>query len=427
MSEQKLIQDASSKPDRLNENCFCVTLDRSILCQAFERETGDAEFCAKLLETHPHLFSNVALFTPAAMFERMLGVVRAIEAAVRLPAYREAVLSWAPEIARYDPGPVGAFMGYDFHLEADGPKLIEINTNAGGAFLTAPLARAQRSCCLDAGRAANQSNAGEFEAAVLLMFQEEWSRQGRSGGLGRVAIVDDDPEAQYLFPEFVLAQRFFEQRGFAAAIADGRRLAYEGSKLTFAGQTIELVYNRLVDFSFAQREHSALRSAYLDGAVVVTPNPRAHALFADKRNLTLLCDSASLRDFGLGAKEADALGAGVLRTVSVTPENAESLWSKRKAFFFKPTGGYGGKAAYRGDKLTKSVWNQIQAGSYVAQAFAPPGTRAIRLEQSSEVLKADVRLYTYDGGLLLSAARLYQGQTTNFRTPGGGFAPVFQI
>jgi hypothetical protein len=25
----------------------------------------------------------------------------------------------------------------------------------------------------------------------------------------------------------------------------------------------------------------------------------------------------------------------------------------------------------------------------------------------------------------LVAARLYQGQTTNFRTPGGGFAPVF--
>jgi hypothetical protein len=23
------------------------------------------------------------------------------------------------------------------------------------------------------------------------------------------------------------------------------------------------------------------------------------------------------------------------------------------------------------------------------------------------------------------AARLYEGQTTNFRTPGGGFAPIF--
>ncbi len=28
---------------------------------------------------------------------------------------------------------------------------------------------------------------------------------------------------------------------------------------------------------------------------------------------------------------------------------------------------------------------------------------------------------------LLSAARVYQGQTTNFRTPGGGFRPVFQL
>jgi hypothetical protein len=29
--------------------------------------------------------------------------------------------------------------------------------------------------------------------------------------------------------------------------------------------------------------------------------------------------------------------------------------------------------------------------------------------------------------VLLAAARLYRGQTTNFRTPGGGFAPVFVI
>ena len=33
--------------------------------------------------------------------------------------------------------------------------------------------------------------------------------------------------------------------------------------------------------------------------------------------------------------------------------------------------------------------------------------------------------YTYDGKILLRAARLYQGQTTNFRSQGGGFAPVF--
>ena len=42
-------------------------------------------------------------------------------------------------------------------------------------------------------------------------------------------------------------------------------------------------------------------------------------------------------------------------------------------------------------------------------------------------LKADVRLYTYEGKVLLGAARLYRGQTTNMRTPGGGFAPVLIV
>ena len=40
-------------------------------------------------------------------------------------------------------------------------------------------------------------------------------------------------------------------------------------------------------------------------------------------------------------------------------------------------------------------------------------------------LKADIRCYAYAGQVKLVTARLYQGQTTNFRTPGGGFAPVF--
>jgi len=38
--------------------------------------------------------------------------------------------------------------------------------------------------------------------------------------------------------------------------------------------------------------------------------------------------------------------------------------------------------------------------------------------------KYDVRCYVYEGRVQLVIARLYQGQTTNFRTPGGGFALV---
>ena len=39
--------------------------------------------------------------------------------------------------------------------------------------------------------------------------------------------------------------------------------------------------------------------------------------------------------------------------------------------------------------------------------------------------EVDLRAYTYDGCVQLLTARMYSGQTTNFRTPGGGFAPVF--
>ena len=44
-------------------------------------------------------------------------------------------------------------MGYDFHLGAGGPKLIEVNTNAGGAFLNALLAKAQHACCREVEQA----------------------------------------------------------------------------------------------------------------------------------------------------------------------------------------------------------------------------------------------------------------------------------
>lgn len=38
-----------------------------------------------------------------------------------------------------------------------------------------------------------------------------------------------------------------------------------------------------------------------------------------------------------------------------------------------------------------------------------------------------MRLYIFAGTVLLAAARLYQGQTTNMRTPGGGFAPALEV
>ena len=116
---------------------------------------------------------------------------------------------------------------------------------------------------------------------------------------------------------------------------------------------------------------------------MVSPNPHVHALFADKRNMTLISDQAALRSWGLPPEMLVDLSR-VPRTVLVTPANAQGLWEARKKLFFKPAAGYGSKAVYRGDKLTKGVWAEIAQGGYVAQEFAAPGERIVKLDGSPE-------------------------------------------
>lgn len=416
-----LINDLS--PKKLNQSCFCITLDRDKLALQLDREAGEPGFFKGLTEQRPHMFSNVPVFLAASALAEMREIVGAIEATAQLPGYRDAVLAWAPKISREDHGPAGALMGYDFHLDDDGPKLIEVNTNAGGAFLNALLASAQKACCGDVAIQDEDQLIGSFGERIAAMFLEEWRLQRGSGSPATIAIVDDSPLEQYLYPEFVLARQMLAKHGMDAVIGDAGALQYLGNELFLDGRRIDLVYNRLVDFTLDGPEHAALRAAYEDGSVVVTPNPHHHALLANKRNLTLLSDPVALNRFGLSPPMMKRL-ASVPLTRLVTQDNADSFWQSRKGLFFKPLSGHGSKAVYRGDKLTKSVWAEIARGDYVAQTFAAPGQRLIRFDGEPASRKLDIRLYTYKADPLLVAARLYQGQTTNFRTPGGGFAPV---
>lgn len=413
-------------PSDLNQSCFCITIDRAKLDRALAIGSGNPGLSGQMAATHPHLFSNVPVFLPAAALETMQDTAEAIEAVAQIPAFRDAVMAWAPEISKVDLGPAGALMGYDFHLGDDGPKLIEVNTNAGGAFLNALLARAQAVCCAELVHRPEDGLTLGFEAGVLAMFREEWQRQRADAPLRRIAIVDDAPEAQYLYPEFLLAQQMLIKAGIDAVICEPGKLAYRDAGLFLGDLQIDLVYNRLVDFALAEPGHAALHRAYQDGAVVLTPNPHNHAALAHKRNLTLLSDPVALAGLGVPAAIIGRL-AGIPQTRMVTPQNANELWTTRRQLFFKPVSGHGGKAVYRGDKLTKAVWADILAADYVAQSIAAPGQRMIRLDGVPMLRKVDVRLYTYKAQPLLVAARIYQGQTTNFRTPGGGFAPVLIV
>ena len=90
------------------------------------------------------------------------------------------------------------------------------------------------------------------------MFEDEWRRQRGTGAPRRIAIVDDGPEGQYLYPEFVLARRVLAERGVDAVIADAGRLRYEGGRLSIDGQDIDLVYNRVTDFALDRPEHACV-------------------------------------------------------------------------------------------------------------------------------------------------------------------------
>ncbi len=366
------------------------------------------------------------MFVSRAHLDEMARVIAAVEAVVATTRYCDAALSWAPEIARFDPGSPGGLLGFDFHLTVAGPKLIEINTNPGGALLNAVMGRAHRSCCAEvAGLSMAPMEAAAIEDSLFMDFMTEWRLQGKAAMPKSIAIVDEIPERQYLYPEFLLYRHLFARHGIEAAICDPGELVRRDGGLWLGEQRIDFLYNRLTDFALAAPAHDTLKLAYLAREAFISPHPRAHALYADKRNLTLLCDEAFLRATGIDDAVVATLLAAIPRTEIVTAENRNALWTERRRLFFKPAGGYGSKAAYRGEKLTKRVWEEMTQSTYVAQALVAPSERHIAGETASTALKADVRNYAYAGAVRLSAARLYQGQTTNFRTPGGGFAPVF--
>ncbi|MEO5759864.1 MAG: hypothetical protein ABIQ51_23770, partial [Mesorhizobium sp.] len=177
-----------------------------MLAEALNREVGMNGFAEQLSASHPTLFANVSVFVPSIALAEMARIVDAVEAAAQLPEYRAVALSRAPLTANRDFGPIGVFMGYDFHVTSEGPRLIEVNTNAGGAFLNAFLARAQHACCAEALAPLEVDSAAVNGEKITRMFIDEWRLQRGHGKPGLIAIVDDAPERQHLYPEFQLAK-----------------------------------------------------------------------------------------------------------------------------------------------------------------------------------------------------------------------------
>jgi hypothetical protein len=396
----------------MNQRCSCRTLDTELLIKNL------AEY-EDLFRTRPNLFSSTMVFISENQLDQIKKIISTVEKIIQNPSYQKSVLEDAPSLSHHQFGPRGVFMGYDFHLCHDGPKLIEINTNAGGALLNARLARSQQECC-------TQTVLDEkIEEKFVSMFLNEWKLQRPEKTLKTILILDQNPKSQFLYPEFRLFEKLFNEFGLEAFIADPSELAWKNDKLWLNNKCIDLIYNRMTDFYLDEVTNKNIKMAYVAGAVVLTPNPNHHALYANKRNLEVLSDPEKLKDFDLSDQEKNLLLSGIPRTEKIEQEKAEIFWKRRRELFFKPDRGFGSKASYRGDKITRKVWQEILSGHYVAQKIIDPTTRLISIDGKETNLKMDLRVYCYMGQIHLLAARLYQGQTTNFRTSGGGFAPVF--
>lgn len=410
----------------LNENCSCSTLDKATL------EDRLSEFdLSPLSNGNPMIeryYSETPSFIALDELEEMRRTIKSIRRALALPKIRNKFLGEANEGDSERKSEGGVFLSFDFHRTSEGPKLIEINTNAGGAYLQFKLLQSQISCCKEIDPFfPNHDYLNRLEERFFSIFLEEWKLAGRENLPKSIVILDENPEMQFLYPEFVMFRDLVRSHGISCEILSPEDISFKGGALFSGGNRIDLIYNRLTDFHLSHLRNEAIRLAWESGDVVLTPNPRDYSLFAMKSNLIHLSDPEFLRDAGLGSADLETLQKAVPKTRSVSSDQSEKLWQERKNLFFKPTEGYGSKAVYNGGKITKSKFNEILTGGYISQELVDPSERRTSISGVPIRLKMDIRAYVYRNEILLLASRLYQGQTTNMRTPGGGFSPVFVL
>ncbi|HSJ97163.1 MAG TPA: hypothetical protein VLC53_08820, partial [Myxococcota bacterium] len=289
----------------------------------------EAARAAALPPTIPYARSVIAL--ERACFETIQRTVAALFRVAHADAFqrRADAEPGADAVARHRPANHAVFMGYDFHLTAQGPRLIEINTNAGGALLnglhTAALCPPAQLACL----CAELLPVDAMRGRLLATFAAEREAARPGAPLTRVAIADDRPEAQFLRAEFELFRALFAGAGIEAAVCDvGDLERATGGGLRIAGdpQRLDLVYLRDTDWRLAEPRSAALRAAYLADEIVVTPSPREHHLLAHKGRLAWFSSPETLHALGASAEDAALLAAVVPETHPLAALGVEIAW-----------------------------------------------------------------------------------------------------
>jgi len=372
------------------------------------------------MDDYRDAISRQIVSLPRWGFRRMAQLVKVLFSLSRLPVYRAAVFPKLPEIACIDPGHDALMMGYDFHWTEQGPKLIEVNTNAGG-WLLALLA------CFGEQVWQPKNLPPRVRSRLLDPFTREllsWSNGTQRQATG-IAIVDKQPETQFLFGEMDFCRRLLATEwDIPVALVDPEMLDAGPQGVFSEGRSVELIYNRHCDFYLEDKALAGIRAAYATHQICLSPNPFAYGLLADKRRLVLWSDSNALANIGVTEKIRNLLADMIPTSKILADFDRNNLWKKRLDWVFKPATRYGSRGVLLGRKITRSRFDNLDPTDTLVQQFIPPSTT--QMSDGSE-LKTDFRLYVYRDRILGVTARLYQGQVTNLRTPGGGFAAVVLV
>jgi hypothetical protein len=369
-------------------------------------------------DVHALIFPEV-IEIPAAAIRHIQALVRALFSLRELASYRQRIATADREILGYEPGNKSVLMGYDFHLDANGhPWLIEVNTNAAFSLGSDVLSECQ---------SIDNPFVPSFLEALKASFLEEYGLARPGAALETIALIDETYRSQNYYFEFLMFRQVFERWGWRCMIGapEDFRCTERGLEHQ-SGVRIDLVYNRLVDFLLAKPAHRHLRRAYLEGRTCFSPNPNEYLLLADKQRLVEWSTPGWLESTGLRGPDVEAIRHSLPRSLDLEAgADVEYVWRERKRLFFKPKQSFGAKGAYRGANITRKRFAEIVQRPYIAQEFVPPATLAVMdAAGARREYKYDLRFYVYKDAVQLMVGRVYQGQVTNLRTPGGGFAAL---
>jgi uncharacterized circularly permuted ATP-grasp superfamily protein len=342
-----------------------------------------------------------------------------------------------------DPGPPDVVLSrLDAFLTPDGPRFIEINSDAPAGFGYGDR-MAEVFTTLPSFRAFARVRPVRYIPSgphLVEAVAGAWRDRG-GAGTPTVAIVDWEDVKTRADQEILRAA--FEAAGLPAFLVDPRAMEAAGGRLRGAGRPADVVYRRVLlqELVAAGPEVRPLLEAYRDRRAVFVNSCRCR-LSEDKAFFALLSDE---RFEALLRPEERALVARVVpwtrkveerrtrrggRDVDLVPHVLEA----REELVLKPAHGYGGQSVSVGDETSPADWEAAVAaaigGAWVVQERVRipeepfPVVEGGRL--SFEPLKVNVNPFYVRGAEVGAVTRASRSSVINV-SAGGGSVPTFVV